>query len=38
LLEIDTGETLHILSAQELSADPEEVAEALNALRSNAPL
>ena len=38
LLEIDTGETLHMLSAQELGADPEEVAEALNALRANAPL
>jgi hypothetical protein len=38
LLEIDTGDSLHLLSAHELGADPEEVAESLNALRANAPL
>ncbi|MFI7546029.1 PH domain-containing protein [Actinoplanes sp. NPDC049599] len=37
-LEIDTGESLHLLSVHELGTDPEEVAAALNALRSNAPL
>ena len=38
LLEIDTGDSLHLFSVHELGADPEEVAEALNALRTNAPL
>jgi hypothetical protein len=38
LLEIDTGDSLHLFSANELGADPEDVAGALNALRSNAPL
>jgi hypothetical protein len=38
LLEIDTGESLHLFSVHELGTDPEEVAEALNALRANAPL
>jgi hypothetical protein len=38
LLEIDTGDSLHLLSEQELGADPEEVAQSLNALRANAPL
>ncbi|MEU7903936.1 PH domain-containing protein [Actinoplanes sp. NPDC049118] len=38
LLEIDAGESLHMFSANDLGADPEEVAEALNALRANAPL
>jgi len=37
LLEIDTGDSLHLFSVHELGADPEEVAEALNALRANAP-
>jgi PH (Pleckstrin Homology) domain-containing protein len=37
LLEIDTGESLHLFSAHELGVDPEEAAEALNALRANAP-
>jgi hypothetical protein len=38
LLEIDTGESLHLFSVHELGTDPDEVAEALNALRANAPL
>jgi hypothetical protein len=38
LLEIDTGDSLHLFSVHELGVDPEEVAEALNALRANAPL
>jgi len=38
LLEIDTGDSLHLLSEQELGADPDEVAQSLNALRANAPL
>jgi hypothetical protein len=38
LLEIDTGDSLHLFSRNDLGADPEEVAEALNALRANAPL
>jgi hypothetical protein len=38
LLEIDTGDSLHLFSMHELGADPEEVAGALNALRANAPL
>lgn len=38
LLEIDTGDSLHMFSLYELGAEPEEVAEALNALRANAPL
>ena len=38
LLEIDTGDSLHMFSRNELGAEPEEVAEALNALRANAPL
>ncbi|AGZ46726.1 hypothetical protein AFR_42360 [Actinoplanes friuliensis DSM 7358] len=38
LLEIDTGDSLHLFSTNELGAEPEEVADALNALRSNAPL
>jgi hypothetical protein len=37
LLEIDTGDALHLFSSHELSADPAEVADALNALRANAP-
>jgi hypothetical protein len=37
LLEIDTGDSLHLFSVHELGTDPEEVAEALNALRANAP-
>ena len=37
LLEIDAGESLHMFSINDLGADPEEVAEALNALRANAP-
>ncbi|GAA3339515.1 hypothetical protein GCM10020358_23560 [Amorphoplanes nipponensis] len=36
-LEIDTGESLHLFSVHELGTEPEEVAEALNALRANAP-
>jgi hypothetical protein len=36
-LEIDAGESLHMFSANDLGADPEDVAEALNALRANAP-
>jgi len=38
LLEIDTGDSLHLFSVHELGTDPAEVAEALNALRANAPL
>ncbi|MET0495271.1 MAG: PH domain-containing protein [Actinoplanes sp.] len=38
LLEIDAGETLHLFSIHELGTDPEEVTEALQALRANAPL
>jgi hypothetical protein len=38
LLEIDTGDSLHLLSMNELGTDPEEVADALRALRANAPL
>jgi len=38
LLEIDAGESLHLFSIHELGTDPEEVAEALQALRANAPL
>ena len=38
MLEIDTGDSLHLFSVHELGAEPEEVAEALNALRANAPL
>ena len=38
LLEIDAGDSLHLFSLHELGADPEEVAESLNALRANAPL
>ena len=38
LLEIDAGDSLHLFSEHELGTDPEEVAEALNALRANAPL
>ena len=38
LLEIDAGATLHLFSAHELGTEPAEVAEALNALRANAPL
>lgn len=38
LLEVDTGDSLHLFSVHELGADPAEVAEALNALRANAPL
>ena len=38
LLEIDAGDSLHLFSEHELGADPEEVAESLNALRANAPL
>ena len=38
LLEIDTGDSLHLFSVHELGTEPEEVAEALNALRANAPL
>ena len=38
LLEIDTGDSLHLLSTNELGADPEEVADALRALRASAPL
>jgi hypothetical protein len=38
LLEIDTGASLHLFSAHELGTDPAEVADALNALRANAPL
>lgn len=34
LLEIDTGETLHFLSVHELGATPDEVADALLALRT----
>lgn len=37
LLEIDTGDTLHLFSTYDLGAEPAEVAEALNALRTNAP-
>jgi len=37
LLEIDTGDSVHLFSVHELGADPAEVAEALNALRANAP-
>ncbi|MEU4219588.1 PH domain-containing protein [Actinoplanes sp. NPDC026623] len=37
LLEIDAGESLHMFSVNDLGADPEDVAEALNALRANAP-
>ena len=37
LLEIDAGESLHMFSTNDLGAEPEEVAEALNALRANAP-
>jgi hypothetical protein len=37
LLEIDTGDSLHLFSVHELGADPAEVADALNALRANAP-
>ncbi|GID97284.1 PH domain-containing protein [Amorphoplanes digitatis] len=37
LLEIDAGESLHMFSTSDLGAEPEEVAEALNALRANAP-
>jgi hypothetical protein len=36
-LEVDTGDTLHLFSSYELGAEPAEVAEALNALRANAP-
>ena len=38
LLEIDTGDSLHLFSEHELGTDPEEVAESLNALRASAPL
>ncbi len=38
LLEIDAGDSLHLFSQHELGTDPDEVAEALNALRANAPL
>ena len=34
LLEIDAGESLHLLSAHELGTDPQEVAAALNDLRT----
>jgi hypothetical protein len=37
LLEIDAGDSLHLFSVHELGAHPEEVAQALNALRANAP-
>jgi hypothetical protein len=37
LLEIDAGESLHMFSVNDLGADPEDVAEALNTLRANAP-
>jgi hypothetical protein len=37
LLEIDTGESLHLFSVHELGADPEEVAGVLNRLRADAP-
>lgn len=37
LLEIDTGDSLHLFSVHELGADPDDVAEALNALRAGAP-
>ena len=37
LLEIDTGDNLHLFSAHELGTEPDEVAEALNELRANAP-
>jgi len=37
LLEIDTGDTLHLFSSYDLGAEPAEVADALNALRTNAP-
>jgi hypothetical protein len=37
LLEIDAGESLHMFSVNDLGADPEEVAEAMNTLRANAP-
>ncbi|GII22151.1 PH domain-containing protein [Planosporangium mesophilum] len=36
LLEIDTGDSLHLFSSYELSAAPAEVAELLEALRSRA--
>lgn len=36
LLEIDTGDTVHLFSRRELGADPAEVAEALEALRGQA--
>ncbi|GAA3956953.1 PH domain-containing protein [Actinoplanes auranticolor] len=38
LLEIDAGDSLHLFSEHELGTDPEKVAEALNAMRANAPL
>lgn len=37
LLEIDAGDSLHLFSVHELGTDPEEVAQALNTLRANAP-
>jgi len=37
LLEIDAGDSLHLFSVHDLGTDPAEVAEALNALRANAP-
>jgi hypothetical protein len=37
LLEIDTGDSLHLFSVHELGVEPGEVADALNALRANAP-
>lgn len=37
LLEIDAGDSLHLFSRHDLGTDPAEVAEALNALRANAP-
>ncbi len=37
LLEIDTGDSLHLFSEHELGTDPAEVAEALDALRAGAP-
>jgi hypothetical protein len=38
LLEVDTGNALHLFSASELGADPHHVADALVALRTGNPL